>query len=277
MKRTIHLIALIALLAASLASNVAAEEINLASWNVKRLGHQPAKDLAVLTRVMADYDILALQEVMNESLLPEIEQRLERLTAADWEIMCSHAIGRGSYKEAYCFTWRTDRIDYDQGANVFLDPEDVFAREPYSAVFATKNGFSFHLATVHVLYGKRRSDRVPEARALADYWGYLADIAPDIPVVLAGDFNLRPSDDAFQRLRRVARPQITSGATTLSSIDGRYANLYDQIWTSPTLTVVASGIRNFPAEFGLTHEEARRSVSDHAPVWLRFRVGEAGE
>ncbi len=61
---------------------------------------------------------------------------------------------------------------------------------------------------------------------------------------------------------------------TLSSIDGRYANLYDNIWVSrdSTLPITGVGILRFPEILTeatgrtWTHEKARRHVSDHAPV-----------
>src|SRR5690606_41926241 len=81
-----------------------------------------------------------------------------------------------------------------------------------------------------------------------------------------------PLHDALPPLRAGAKPLIEHGAPTLSTIDGRFANLYDNIWVPAEhrLPIVASGIFRFPAHLGLTHDEARRHVSDHAPVWVRL-------
>lgn len=71
-----------------------------------------------------------------------------------------------------------------------------------------------------------------------------------------------------------ARPLITSGATTLSTHDGRYANLYDNIWVERGgLPIGDFGIAKFPRWLGLTHTEARAKVSDHAPVFVVLGEG----
>lgn len=263
--------AFVALLLALLFSGTASADVLLASWNLKRFGHNPEKNLEVVADVLDDYEVIALQEVMRVERMASLEQALDARSTVDWSHLCSHAIGRNSYKEAYCFLWRTDRVTYETGALVYLDPGDVFAREPFSAIFRSDEGEAFLLATVHVVYGDSRVDRRHEARALRDYRDWLDEAFPDLPIVLAGDFNLEPDDEALRPLLAVARPVITKGATTLSSIDGRYANLYDHVWISGNVAASESGIRRFPAEFGLTHETARRFVSDHAPVWVRLQ------
>src|SRR5690606_26408503 len=142
---------------------------------IKRLGHRPEKDMAVVLDVLDDYEIVALQEVMRPERVADLEMELERHTKLAWAHLCSHAIGRNSYKEAYCFLWRTDRVSYETGAVVYLDPDDAFEREPFSAVFRTDDDELFLLATVHVVYGDSRSERRQEGRALRDYRDWLAE------------------------------------------------------------------------------------------------------
>lgn len=73
-------------------------------------------------------------------------------------------------------------------------------------------------------------------------------------------------------MRISSAPLITSGATTISPVNGRYANLYDNIWApaKKPVPIAASGIFDFPAELGVTHKVARSSISDHAPVWMQI-------
>ncbi|HEX7031013.1 MAG TPA: endonuclease/exonuclease/phosphatase family protein, partial [Gammaproteobacteria bacterium] len=201
-----------------------------------------------------------------------LARKLEDRSGVDWAHLCSHAIGRNSYKEAYCFLWRTDRVSYETGAVVYLDPDDTFAREPFSAVFRTDDDEMFLLATVHVTYGDSKSERRREGRALRDYRDWLAEAFPGTPLVLMGDFNLWPDDRSLAPLDEVATPLIVSGGTTLSSKDGRYANLYDHVWVSGKITSIEAGIRKIPVEFELSHEYVRRHVSDHVPVWARVAV-----
>ena len=123
-------------------------------------------------------------------------------------------------------------------------------------------------AAVHILYGQGLADRTPEIRALPDYWEWL-EFSFDAPVVLAGDFNMTPDHSAWRALGDAATPLIRRGATTLSPYDNRYANLYDNIWARPgQLETTSSGIARLPDWLGITHEQARKRVSDHAQVYF---------
>lgn len=208
---------------------------------------------------------------MNEEALEALTVQLERDTGDDWDFLVSHTIGRGSYKEAYGFLYRTSRVDYVDGAVVFLDNRDVFAREPFSARFRlAESGQLIVMGNIHVLYGDTLADRLPEINALADYWGWLHETYQDTPVILAGDFNVNNSNEAWGGLRDAGAVDIVNdGATTLSSHDGRYANQYDHIWINPAeLDVIGTGKMPFPELLGITHEVARATVSDHAPLMM---------
>lgn len=257
--------------AAVLVSSVAsASDIVVASWNIKRLGHGNQQSYSALAAVAAKADLLAVQEVMTEQGIEKLEQALERATGEPWGMMASHAIGT-SYKEMYGFLWRESAVEYVDGAVVYLDRGNRFIREPFSARFASRrDGSQLALATVHILYGKGVSDRTPEIRALADHWLWLGEVYPGTPRMLVGDFNLPPTHEAWAPLKQYAKPLITSGATTLSSKDGRFANLYDNIFVErdSQLKLNGAGIINFPRMIGWDHEKSRQHVSDHAPVYV---------
>ena len=247
----------------------------LCSWNIERLGHGNQKAYEALGHIGNHCDFIAVQELMTE----DGQQRFLRALHThdrNWASMASHALGRGSYTEMYAFYYRQGTVDYDDGAIVYLDRRDTYAREPYSARFRTAKGTRFAVGTIHVIYGQSVRDRLPEITALADYFTWLAEVYPNTPRMLMGDFNLAPHHDAWQPLKVHAKPLITEGASTLSAIDGRYANLYDNIWLAhnSTLAISNSGIIKFPemlrTQSGapVTHEWARRHVSDHAPVYI---------
>lgn len=244
----------------------------IASWNIERLGHGQNKSYEGLAAVGSLFDFIAVQEVMNAEGIERFRQALTTETGISWDVMYSHPIGRGSYKEKYAFVWRSDRVAYDSGAVVYLDPNDYFARDPYSARFMDLSTESYFVAaTVHIIFGGSVQDRLPEITELTSYWDWLGEVYPGDDLVLMGDFNLPPTHDAWDLLYdRDVIPLITNGATTLSSIDGRYANLYDQILVSSDLErpLPEAGIFKFPSWLGLSHEEARRHISDHAPVYL---------
>jgi endonuclease/exonuclease/phosphatase family metal-dependent hydrolase len=255
-----------------------ARPATLATWNVMRLGHGKKKGFDALGAIVREgsFDFLALQEVMTDDGLERLRKSVERATGGRWKSMSSHAIGDEHYKEMYAFLWNDAVIEYVDGAAVYLDIPDHFAREPYSARFRIRaSGLTFVAANVHIVHGKKPSDRTPEIEALAEYWDWLQrDAYPEDAerILLMGDFNLKPSHPAWAPLRAVARPLLDDGATTLSTKDGVYANLYDNIWVpiDDDLPIGACGIFKYPQVLGWTHEEARNRVSDHAPVWLRL-------
>lgn len=246
-------------------------DITIGSWNLKHLGWNNGKRLDAVADVAKGADLWALQEVMDESAVTQFEQELERQTGEEWSSMASHTVGRSSYRESYAYLWRDSAVEYTQGAVVYLDPGDLFAREPYLAEFRDKEtGDKIAMAAVHIVYGDNRADRTPEIRELASIWEWMREVYPDSARVIAGDFNLPPSDPAWQPLRETgAQPAITRGATTLSETNGQYASLYDNFWYAPAeLNVSGIGIVRFPEMLGIDHGTARDIVSDHAPIYL---------
>jgi endonuclease/exonuclease/phosphatase family metal-dependent hydrolase len=220
---------------------------------------------------VAPYDFIALQEVMSEAGVEQLVQMLEQQTGADWSSLVSEtSVGRSKhYQEFYAFIWREDAIDYIGGAVVYLDPGDLFAREPLAARFQTDDGkHRWTAATVHVIYGDSREERRQEARQLDDYVSWLeAEVAEGDPVLLMGDFNLPPESAGFRDLSTVLTPAIREGESTLSAKEGRYANLYDNLWYRPeALSIQKARIDHFPQRLRISHKEARKTISDHAPV-----------
>lgn len=263
--------------ASSFISAAAIAGITIGSFNIQHLGWQNDKDYEALATISQGFDVFGVQEVMNEEGAERLHAELERVSGEKWSYMLSHAIGRGSYKESYAIYSRDSAVEYVDGAVVYLDTEDHFAREPFSAKYRSlKTGQTFALATIHVLYGDSESDRIPEIKELENYWDWLGEVYPDTPRVLVGDFNLDARHPAFLGL---LGKSATLGVghlpgTTLSTIDGRYANHYDHIFISDELNVTDSGVIRFPQWLGMTHEEARDTVSDHAPVWVALGDGE---
>ena len=251
-------------------------ETRIASWNIRNLGWDNGKDYAALAEVGSLFDLIAVQEVMSEDGIGRFEAALETRTGADWDRLCSHLIGRGSYREMYCFTWRTDRVSWVEGTVVYTVDRDLFAREPFSAVFETGDRVRFLAATLHAIYGEDVAGREAEAGALRAYHDWLRGSFPGVPVLLMGDFNLPPTSPASAPLGEVAYPLIQEGGTTISTTDGRFANLYDNLWVDVGVDLPISGYGRveFPHQLlGITHEAARERVSDHIPVYVTLSTG----
>jgi len=250
---------------------LAQADVLVGSWNIEHLGWNNDKAVPQVAHVANHFDLLAVQELMDPAALASLEHELEARSGEAWSSMASHALGRGAYEEHYGFLWRESEVAYEDGAVVFIDHGDVFSREPYSARFRdVATGDRFTLATVHVVYGDSVGDRLPEIAALADYWQWLGEIAPQTPRLLAGDFNLPPEHSGWAPLRALgAVPAITEGRSTLATTAGEYASLYDNLWyDAERLAPDGRGILRFPELLPLDHQASRERVSDHAPVYL---------
>jgi|TARA_B100000929_G_scaffold288041_1_gene275756 endonuclease/exonuclease/phosphatase family metal-dependent hydrolase len=254
-----------------LLSPVAMAGILVGSFNALQLGWDNGKNLEKLAHIAHHLDLIAWQEVMTEEAVEALVHELETASGERWGYMVSHAIGRGSYRERYLFTWRESRVEYSGGAVVYIDDRDRFAREPFLAKFRSRlTGQELALANIHVLYGNSIRDRLPEIEALVGIWDWMADIYPGVPRIIAGDFNLAPGHAAWDSLRQQgAVPAITEGATTLSTTRQQFVNLYDNLWKEDGAFVVSDrGIIDFPALLGIDFQRARDVVSDHAPVFI---------
>lgn len=263
-------------LALSITAESAIADMTIATWNIQRLGHNNQKSFEQLGVVAGKADFIAVQEVMTEEAVSNLERSLESTTGEPWSALSSDATGRGSYKERYAFLWRESKVAYEDGAVSYLDRHDIFEREPFSAQFrelATSK--LFVAATVHVLYGDGPEDRAPEIRKLAEYWNWLDDVYPgNANLFLMGDFNMPPSDRAWDELKVYAKPLVTKGASTLSAQDGKFANLYDNIFVRKGggPDVSQAFVLNYPRLIGWSHKKARKHLSDHAPVFIQVSL-----
>ncbi|MDU8352868.1 endonuclease/exonuclease/phosphatase family protein [Pseudomonas syringae pv. actinidiae] len=253
-----------------------ASSLEVGSWNMMRLGNGDQKNYAALAEVASKFDIFAVQEVMTQQGIDQLKSALQRKTGESWDSISSHQVGRHSYKEMYAFVWRKSAVSAEDGGVAYLDRSDTFEREPFSAQFKNNStGQTFALSTVHIIYGKSEAVRTPEITKLRDYWTWLHEIYPGVPVILMGDFNMNPTEQAWGPLKEVAKPLLTSGASTLSIKDGKFSNLYDNFWVDKQATLALSnyGIVQYPAMIGWSHEQSRQQVSDHAPIHVTMGQG----
>lgn len=257
-----------------------ASDIIFASWNIQHLGHGDHKKYTGLAAIAAKVDLLAIQEVMTKEGIVSLERAVERQTGESWSHMLSHPVGSKKYKEMYAFLWRDSAVEPVQQHQVYPDKGDRFIREPFSAKFKSRHDNSeLAIGTVHILYGQGVKDRTPEIQALAAYWRWMQETYPNTALVLAGDFNMPPSHEAWRALRKHAKPLISEGATTLSEKNGQYANLYDNIWVErdTRLNIQQAGIISFPKMLKLSHKDSRKHLSDHAPVYMTLGQAQLDE
>ena len=175
--------------------------------------------------------------------------------------------------ERYAFIWRENALQPLDGGRISPDPNDVFSRAPYFATFRSGN-FDFTVITMHSIWGDSKDDRRAEAVILDDvYRAVQSADADEQDVIVLGDFNLPPEDRTLGTSHRLT-PLFTGNRYT--SIAENAESLYDNFWFDPEHVgeyTGANGIDAFDVMvFGNDDRAASLAVSDHRPVWARFRT-----
>ncbi|MCH8551934.1 MAG: helix-hairpin-helix domain-containing protein [Natronospirillum sp.] len=265
--------------AAEPAVDQGAEGLVLGSFNIQHLGWDTGRSYEAVARIVAKKDWVAIQELMNAGGMERLHAAVETKTGHPWLYVYSEPQGRSTYREKMAYLWRADLFELVGEARLYPDPADVFARPPYAAEFRIlADDTTFVASTVHITYGNRIADRVPEIEAMGQsHRTWLTTTWPETQTIVLGDFNLRPTHDAFTSLAEHFDLLPIDGNTTLATADGQYANPYDHIWVSHDhgLQLTQSGRIDFPARLSETdperywsHAAARDYISDHAPVYV---------
>mgnify|MGYP002035361279 CR=1 FL=1 len=251
-----------------------ASEITVASFNVRifSTGSRDDSELALIADRLQQFDLIAIQELRDEEV---VRRTLDMLAARglEYRALVSGPVGRGSL-ERYAFLWRPGVVQaLDEGA-IFPDPNDVFSREPYVASFRASN-FDFTLITMHSIWGDSKAERRAEALLLDDVYRSVQDADPnEQDVIVLGDFNLPPEDYAFAEMVEVLTPLFTGDRYTTISENAK--SLYDNIWLNPGYVAEYTGQNGIDAfdvmVFNNDDKAASLAVSDHRPVWARFRT-----
>lgn len=216
---------------------------------------------AVLQGIFDDYDVIALQEVMNA-------EEAARLAPPGFIASVSAAKGATSYREHYAMLTRQAAMRVLATAD-YPDPGGLFARPPFAIAVEDRSGARFWLAATHVVFGKsglapRRREVAAMAEAMAHFAAQpLPDGSTIGRVVVAGDWNLPAADKAFATLPDIFKvaPEVPS---TLNA-KGIFASSYDHyLWQHQRLAV------DFAADprdsGGLSPGVYRNTVSDHVGV-----------
>jgi endonuclease/exonuclease/phosphatase family metal-dependent hydrolase len=148
-----------------------------------------------LHRLVSRFDVIALQEVRRN---PAALRFLLRHLGPGWRVIASDVTeGAAGNGERLAFLCDTSRVEPSGLVGEIVlppvagTPTQQFARTPYAAGF-TRGGNEFTLASVHVLWGGKAADRLPEitgfARWMKDWAVRPKDWNRNLMVL--GDFNL---------------------------------------------------------------------------------------
>jgi endonuclease/exonuclease/phosphatase family metal-dependent hydrolase len=193
--------------------------LRLATFNIQVLG--PAKSsrpevLAVLARIIRQYDLVAVQEIRDRSGQAPL-RLLAAINANDatpqYSLALSERTGRQpddrSSQEQYAYYYREDRLRARDEGTLFDDePHDHFQREPYLNRFQIiGTDVSFIVINVHT----RPRSALQEIAAMEHVFIWAKDFYADEEVFIAvGDFNAGCGYASEEDLDSLTPPTPTS-------------------------------------------------------------------
>ena len=282
------------------------ENLLVATWNLRAFGgltakwqaaarDSPKRDwhaMVCVAQVMSRFDVVALQEVRRNITALRL---LVALLGPRWRMIASDVTeGSPGNDERLVFVYNTDRVEPSGLVGEIVLPAEAtgplqqFARTPYVASFST-GSTEFTLATVHVLWGKRPADRLPEITRFAHWMRQWAERPSDWNenLLVLGDFNLDrigdPLYEAFVSTGLFPPAELNRVRRTVFDDDGSN-NFYDQIaWFSqpdgaPLLNAMTYTNRGGGFDFiphvltHLTVSQVSWRISDHYPLWVEFEI-----
>lgn len=252
--------------------NTNGEELKLCSFNIRIYSNKSRDDdeLNKIAELLDMCDITAIQEVRDETVLKRTVNILAEQGSL-YDYVISKNVGRG-VKERYAFLYNPRKVQLTSAARVYDDTQDVFIREPYYASFRAGN-FDFTLLTIHLLFGKSKSDRRPELKYLAQAYEDIKKSDPkEKDVIVLGDFNFPPTDVGWSQLKdHQSMTHLISPPAKTTITD---TSLYDNFWFQSNYTKEYTGnhgiIHFDETMFGNNDRQAKLTVSDHRPIWATF-------
>ena len=287
----------------------APDNLLVGTWNLREFGgltprwfsgagDTPKRDwcaVACIAEVVSRFDVVAVQETQRSTTA--LRAVLGRL-GSGWQVICSDVTeGPDGNGERLAYLYNGARVTPSGLVGEIVlpaqdsGPVSQFARTPYVASF-TRAGTEFVLATVHLVWGARAADRLPEVSGFAEWmrrWSQRPD-EWNANLLVLGDFNLDrigdPLYNAFLAAGLWPPAQLNAVPRTIFQNPTR-PHLYDQIaWFSTpeeqsllqglTYTGRAGGFDFLPHVYpGMTPTAVSWRISDHYPLWAEFPVGPA--
>lgn len=239
-------------------------QIRLGSFNIEKLGKNNPYQAQNAAIILTNYDIVAIQEVMNTGATAKNPmgtkgiEALKQIVASlgsDWGYVVSPtANGTLSAEESrafntfeyYAFIYRKSKLElipnsahlWDEAKNPIpglKDQKRQFDREPFIASFRAKGGnLDFTLITIHAAQpaAKWRRD---EIRRLKIVYEKVQDEDPhQNDVFLLGDFNTnvdKPEWGDLKSIPTIKHILTSKDVTTINKTTGELSDSqYDTIW-----------------------------------------------
>ncbi len=247
-----------------LAAGAPGQELRVASYNMERLG-QDAKDDAVLARVVASFDVVAAEEVMNARGPARL---LARLGAGWADFVSPSGEGSRSYQEHFGFFYDS-AVEVIKVIGEYPVPREFF-RPPFGLRMRVKaTGFAFTLVACHIVYGSTAAERRAEIAHLGEVYRWFEHQAGDTSsTIIAGDFNDDTAAD-FASLQALDNHDVIPKEGTTIGRRGP-DHWYDHIFVPAALQ---ARVEKAGADYWTTdYAGSRKNESDHFPVSLLMDV-----
>lgn len=283
----------------------------IATWNIRgfgdltrswmsKEGDSPRRDLHsvhCIAEILRRFDVIAIQEV--KSNIRALRDTL-KILGDEWSMILTDVNqGSAGNGERMAYLFDTRRVNLSGLAGELVVPDEwrsgvsknvmqeQFVRSPYAVSFRSKHQ-TFILVTLHVLYGKKSSDRIKELKGIAQW---LSSWAKDINayhqnLIILGDFNIEARGDLLAQTFLSEGLYIPEGLQSkeVSRSIFNDTKFYDQIaWFNgangqPKLSLefVRGGSYDFITTAlknrGLTKQKLSFMLSDHYPLWAEFKL-----
>lgn len=285
------------------------QNLLIATWNIRGFGNitrewastlddSPRRDLhsvLCIAEIISHFDVVAVQEVKGN--IRGLRDTLKVL-GEDWSLILTD-VTRGSEgnDERMAFLFNTKRVQLSGlDCELVVSLEELnsvdenslkkqFARTPYAVGFKSA-GVTFVLTTLHILYGDRPADRIPELKAIANW---MANWAKDMNeyeqnLIVLGDFNIENRGDLLHKTFIAEglhiHPDMTRPEVTRSIFNK--TKFYDHIaWFDTSVAKLSmefnkGGNFDFLDSVLLGRDLNKTSISfmisDHYPLWAEFTV-----
>lgn len=279
----------------------------IATWNIRAFGNytdkwsstsedSPRRDkqsIVFIAEIISRFDVIAVQEVKaNISALKTLMAYL----GDDWAFILTDVTrGASGNGERIAYIFDTRRVQLSGLASELVVPKEElkkidkdalteqFARTPYAVSFKAGKQ-SFILVTLHILYGKKKGDRVPELKAIAKWlsdWGNDSNVY-DRNLIALGDFNIEKRGDLLHDTFISSGLYIPPDMLTVTRSIFDETKFYDHIaWfnndnglSKLSLKYIRGGNYDFVDKTiykePLTKHELSWRISDHYPLWAEF-------
>lgn len=256
---------------------VKAESFKVLTWNIQDLGRtKDDAEVALIAKVMKDFDIIAIQEVVAKDpagaqAVARIADQLNRM-GSKWDYRISDPTRSPSSKmsERYAFIWKTSKIQNVGRFSLDKELQNICVREPYIGKFKLKKGSPpFYIVNFH----SRKHDAQPEKEIL--HFAKYQDQYETELILIAGDFNLDEQHEVWNGFySKGYQPSLSNSPTTLKRKCkyGNYLNhpIDNIFYDRDAMTIISSGKVDFIQK--CANLEAARKISDHLPVYLECQI-----